>query len=73
MTTLTMQTRKANARAMMGLFNAPMTRDHLLMLAAKYERAYRRHRTCKRPDAPEQLVGELLTARAFYSLAREVR
>lgn len=42
-------------------------------LAQSYEASYRRWRASKRPPTREHLMGALLTARAFYSLARAAR
>jgi hypothetical protein len=69
----TVETFKANSLAMLERAGAPMTQAHLLTLAAKYEKGYRRDRASKAPSTPEMLCGRIQTARAFYSLARSAK
>lgn len=64
--------RKANFRVILARARAPMTVEHLTKLAVSYEAAYRRNRASRRPSERALLFGALLTARAVYSLAREV-
>jgi hypothetical protein len=64
------ETIKANSLRLLEQVGAPLTQAHLLTLAAKYEKGYRRDRASKAPSTPEHLCGRLQTARAFYSLAR---
>ncbi len=67
---MTTADRARNAVALMTAFGITPTAEGLLKHAAKYEKAYRRARSSKRPPAPHLLAGMLSTARAFYSLAR---
>lgn len=64
-------TRKLKALAYYADRNIPVNPARLFLLAKRYEAAYRRHRASKRPPSRQYLAGELLTARAFYSLARD--
>lgn len=69
---LSTDARKANFRIILARARAPMTTEHLTKLAVSYEAAYRRNRASRRPSERALLFGALLTARAVYSLAREV-
>lgn len=68
----TLRERCRTMRMMLITFGAPTTPENLTRLARKYEAAYRRARTSRRPPPRQHLAGMLQTARAAYTIAREV-